>query len=186
MDARDDLAELAGDLPARLGIGRIAQELAGDGGAADPAHDEGLAQAVLPAPSSNSTSGARTPALKAAAQHAEFGGAVERGGARLLAACRWSADRAAGSAHGARPPRAASKLQVWREAPPDSRRRSSIVAGSAEMPRWRPMPGRRRRIGLGYRQCERSFIRTVAQGLPRGKRAAQRRRTRLVANASRP
>ena len=47
MDARHDLAELARDLLARVGIGRIAQQLAGDGDAADPAHDEGLAETVF-------------------------------------------------------------------------------------------------------------------------------------------
>ncbi len=66
MDARQDLAELAGDPLAGAGVGRVAQELARDRGAADAAHDDRPRPARPRAASSNSTSGARTPACKAA------------------------------------------------------------------------------------------------------------------------
>ena len=69
---------------ARLGVGRIAQQLAGDRGAADPAHDEGLAQPVARR-RARTAPRARARRLEGGAQHAEFGGAIERGGARPLA-----------------------------------------------------------------------------------------------------
>src|SRR6476660_1815777 len=84
MDARGNLAEVVGDLLASVGIGRIAQELAGDGDAADPAHDEGLAETVL-RPELEQYLRRPHAAVERRAQHAELGGAIERGGTRLLA-----------------------------------------------------------------------------------------------------
>jgi hypothetical protein len=154
VDARQDLAELTRDQRPRRGVGRIAQKLASDRRAADAAHDEAVAQAVFGL-SSNSTSGARTPALKAAASTrnsvARSSAVLERGLLALPVRRRIAAqDQAVALAvHDA------SKLQVWREAPPDSRLSRSIVGGS---PKCRPAaPARPRRPGRLQRLCERSF-----------------------------
>ena len=78
VDARHDLAELARDLAARLRVGRIAQQLAGDRRAADAAHDEGLAQPVRGRELEQHLGRAHAR-LEGGAQDAELGRAVERG-----------------------------------------------------------------------------------------------------------
>jgi len=93
VDAGHDLAELARDLLARRGVGRITQQLARDRDARDAAHDIGLAQAVLRCELEQHFRRAHA-ALPGRPQHAELGGAVERGrplalafaGARRIAA----------------------------------------------------------------------------------------------------
>ena len=85
VNARHDLAELARDLRARPGIGIVPQELARDRGAADAAHHEGLAQPVVGGELEQHFRRAHA-ALEGGPQDAEFGGAIERGGARLFAA----------------------------------------------------------------------------------------------------
>jgi 3-hydroxybutyryl-CoA dehydratase len=71
-------------VPARLGIGRIAQQLAGDRRAADPAHHEGLAQPVGRRELEQHFRRPRTRP-EGGAQHGKFGRPIQRGRAFALA-----------------------------------------------------------------------------------------------------
>ena len=85
MNARRDLAELGCDPRPCLGVGRIAQQLARDRGAADAAHHEGVAQTVFGGEFEQDLRRAHA-ALEGRAQDTEFGRAIERRAAGLLAA----------------------------------------------------------------------------------------------------
>ena len=138
MDARQDLAELARDHRPRLLVGRIAQELARDRRAVDALHDEAFAQPILRGELEQHL---RRPhaAFVGGGQHAKLGGAVQcraRAGAGLASTGPPTGPVVGGSRRRIRPWRwpstTASKLQVWREAPPDSRLSRSIAAGLAK------------------------------------------------------
>ena len=77
VEARQDLAELACDLYSRAVVGRIAEQLAGDGDAADPAHDEGLAQSVFGREFEQHFRGADA-GPESGMQDTKLGGAVDR------------------------------------------------------------------------------------------------------------
>ena len=79
MDARQDLAELGCDFAARRLVGRVAQQLAGDGDAADAAHHIGLAQGVLGRQLEQGFGRAHAGRM-GGLQHAELGGTVDGDG----------------------------------------------------------------------------------------------------------
>ena len=79
MEARQDLAELACDSFARGGIGWVAQQLARDRRAADPAHDEAFAQPVVGAEFEPHLRRAHAR-LEGCAQDAKLGAAGDRCG----------------------------------------------------------------------------------------------------------
>ena len=85
VNARRDLPELGGDPCPCVGIGRIAQQLARDRGAADAAHHEGFAQPVFGGEFEQDLRCAHA-AREGRAQDTELRRAIERRAAGLLAA----------------------------------------------------------------------------------------------------